>query len=454
VHRRPKQATLGALAELIHRHAFSSRLTVSKHRLANGLHVLLLPDPIAPVLSYHTWYRIGSRHERQGKTGLAHLFEHLMFNQTANLEAGEFDRRMEMAGGDTNAATWVDWTYYRDNVPASQLELAVRLEADRMHNLTLTEKQVLSEREVVANERRFRVDDDVEGFLGEEMFRLAFTTHPYHWPTIGWMEDILGTTPDDARAFYRRFYSPTNATLVLVGDFEEQAALERIEAAYGPIPGKDVPEDLVPEEPPQTEERRARHAKPVVAERAVVAWKAPAMGHGDWMLLQVAVEILTGGLSAALHRRLVVEEEMASQLQAHLAPTRDPGLVEVFLAMKRGRRFDEAMPIIEEELARLRDAGPAPEELEKARNRLETSFWSELETADGKAEALGHFETTLGDWRRVLEVAARLPMISADEVRRAARTYLVSSGRTIVVAEPSGEADGDDGDDDGDGDDA
>src|SRR5262249_21634252 len=152
--------------------------------------ILVLPDASAPVVSVQTWFRVGSRHERPGKTGIAHLFEHLMFNQTEHLQAGEFDRRMETAGGETNAATWVDWTYYRDNLPASALGLALELEADRMQHLTLTAVQLESEREVVANERRFRVDDDVDGFLAEQIYRMAFKDHPYHWPTIGWMEDI------------------------------------------------------------------------------------------------------------------------------------------------------------------------------------------------------------------------------------------------------------------------
>ena len=203
------------MAALVDRSPFGPRLALERHRLDNGLVVLLLPDPSAPVVSVQTWYRVGSRHERPGRTGIAHLFEHLMFNQTEHLAAGEFDRQMELAGGETNAATWVDWTCYRDSLPAGGLELALRLEADRMRHLTLTDAQVDSEREVVANERRYRVDDDVEGFLAEELWRRAFTTHPYHWPTIGWMADIAAITTEDARAFYRAYYAPGNATLVL-----------------------------------------------------------------------------------------------------------------------------------------------------------------------------------------------------------------------------------------------
>ena len=168
-------------------HPFGPRLVVERHRLENGLEVVLVADHSAPVLAYQTWFRVGSRHERRGQTGIAHLFEHLMFNQTETLAAGEFDRLLESVGGETNAATWVDWTYYKNSVPASQLALVTRLEAERMHRLTLEVEQVESEREVVLNERRFRVDDDVEGFLAEELFRLAFTRHTYHHPTLGWV---------------------------------------------------------------------------------------------------------------------------------------------------------------------------------------------------------------------------------------------------------------------------
>ena len=214
-------------------------------------------DPSAPVFAYQTWFAVGSRHEREGITGIAHLFEHLMFNQTETHPPGEFDRLIETAGGDTNAATWVDWTYYRDNLPKAELQLAVELEADRMAHLTLGETQVESEREVVANERRFRVEDDVDGFLNEELYKAAFTTHPYHWPTIGWMRDIEAISIDDCRAFYRTYYAPNNATVVLVGDVDEEAALELIDEHYGQDP---VVADSAGSRAPPSRSRRASGA--------------------------------------------------------------------------------------------------------------------------------------------------------------------------------------------------
>src|ERR1700722_5751271 len=209
---------------------------VLRYRLGNGLTLLFLEDASAPVVSYFTWYCVGSRHERPGKTGLAHLFEHLMFNETATLKAGEFDRMLEENGAESNAATWVDWTYYYESLPADRFALAVKLESERMSRLVLRDPQVASEKEVVANERRFRVDDDVEGAASELLYKTAFTKHPYHWPTIGWMPDILGFTPEDCERFYRTYYAPNNAFLVVVGDVRELDVLREVRDAYGKIP--------------------------------------------------------------------------------------------------------------------------------------------------------------------------------------------------------------------------
>ena len=420
-------------------HPFGPRLIASRHRLANGLSVVLLPDRSAPVVAYQTWYRVGSRHEAPGQTGIAHLFEHLMFNQTETLAAGEFDRMLEAIGGETNAGTWVDWTYYRDSLPAAALPLAARLEAERMHRLTLEEEQVASEKEVVLNERRFRVDDDVEGFLSEELFRLAFTAHTYRHPTLGWREDVEAIGPEDARAFYRQFYAPNNATLVIVGDFESDAALRLVEEAYGGIAPAEIHAPVIPVEPPQRGERRALFAKPVTADRAIFAWKSPPQVHADWVPLLVLSELLCGGPSARLHRELVVVREVASRLHGTLAPFHDPGLFEIFVGMKRGHGIAEAEAVIDEAMARLAADVVTDLELGKVKNRLETELWSQLDTADGKAEALGHYQVTTGDSRVLFEVARRVDEVTAEELLRVAAAYLGKDGRSVVVAEPSGE---------------
>jgi zinc protease len=423
---------------------FGPHVHIERYRLDNGLRVLLWRDASAPVVAYQTWFRVGSRHETPGKTGIAHLFEHLMFNQTQHLAPGEFDRQIEAVGGETNAATWTDWTYYQDDLPAAELELAIRLEAERMQHLTLTDTQVEMEREVVLNERRFRVDDDVEGFLAEELYRLAFSTHPYHWPTIGWRKDIQGITTDDARSFFRTYYAPNNATVVVCGDFDKASLLRALKEQYGPIPSAELPQAHVPAEPAQRQERRATYAKPVAGARALWAYKAPPQTHPDWLVLQWITELLVGGPSARLYHRLVVEDELATDVRGTVAPLADPGLVEFSANLKRDVPAAKAERALDEAILRLHRE-PVPEsELVRIQNRLETAFWSELETASGKAEALGHYESTLGDFRRLFEVPARVLAIRAHDVQRVAAQYLQGGTRTVVVAEPSAEGEEED----------
>lgn len=413
-------------------------LTARHFRLDNGLQVILVRDPSAPILAYQTWFRVGSRHEREGTTGIAHLFEHLMFNQTESHPPGELDRMIEAAGGDTNAATWVDWTYYRDNLPRAELELAVTLEADRMAHLVLGDKQVESEREVVANERRFRVEDDVDGFLNEELYKLAFTTHPYHWPTIGWMSDIHSITIEDCRAFYRTYYAPNNATVVIVGDVDEARVRELLEKHYGPLPSQKIPEDQAPAEPVQTAERRAAWKKPVLADKLRIGYKSPPLLDPDYAPLEVLSEVLFGGKSSRLERALVLDGEIASSAGASLSPFRDPGLYEMSVSLKRGRASADAEQVIYAELERLANQSIESAELETARTRLLTRLMRELRPQAGKAEALGHYHTTTGDYRRLFAVAESYRQVTAADLSRVAARYFPPARRTVVIAEPDG----------------
>jgi len=446
---------MGIDSTLVSEHPFAldgkggtARLVVRHHRLPNGLELLLVRDPIAPIFAYQTWFRVGSRHERDGITGIAHLFEHLMFNQTESHPPGEFDRLIEMAGGDTNAATWADWTYYRDNLPASELRLAVELESDRMAHLVLGDKQVESEREVVANERRFRVEDDVDGFLSEEMFRIAFTVHPYHWPTIGWMRDIQAITIDDCRQFYRTYYAPNNATVVLVGDFDEAAALDLIGQHYGKIPSSQIPPDRAPAEPEQTAERRAVYRKPVMSDKLRMAWKAPPVTDPDHVRLEVLSEILFGGNSSRLQRKLVSDGEIAASVSAAATPFRDVGLYEIGLSLQRGKASAEAEAVIVEELERLKREPPSMEELVVAQTRLETRFVRDLRPSGGKAEGLGHFHTTFGDYRALFRLYDGYRSVTADEISAVAARVFDDRRRTVIIAEPDPDAAPDELDDD------
>jgi zinc protease len=424
-------------------------VTARRFRLENGLGLIAAIDRRAPIVALQTWFRVGSRHERPGATGMAHLFEHLMFGQTQMMPPGDFDRLVERTGGESNAATWVDWTYYRLSLPARDLALGVRLEAERMQHLVLEPTPVESERDVVTNERRERVEDDVDGWLDEQLMAQAFTVHPYRWPTIGWMEDIRALSLADIRAFYRTWYAPNCATIVCVGDFEEQALLDLVAHHYAAIPPGDLPpQQSGANEPEQTRERIVRAPKPIATDRLLVGYKAPGQDDPDWCVLEIIATLLAGCPSARLYRRLVIEKEVASSVDAQLTPFRDPSLLRLAVTAARGHSADEILGFIDQELARMREVPPLAAEVEKAKALAETDFWSALVDVDGRAEALGHYETALGDFRKVNTIAQRLAAVTADDVARCVRTYLRPERRTIVIATPEEpDAPGDEDDD-------
>jgi zinc protease len=434
----PRAHKAHAALSLLGTFAFGDR-SIARYRMQNGLKLLLLHDDAAKVVSYHTWFGVGSRHEQPGKTGLAHLFEHLMFNETENLPAGEFDRTLEAAGGEVNAATWVDWTFYYENVPSSELALVVRLEAERMQNLVLREPQVSSEKEVVANERRYRVDDDVEGAVNELLYKTAFTSHPYHWPTIGWMEDIEGFTTEDCQRFYATYYAPNNAIVVVVGDFSEEELLLQLQEHYGAIAPAALPAHQCEPEPPQQAERVLTLAKPTPTEKLALGYKSPSLGEAEFAVLTVLNEVLTGGKSSRLYRALITRGELASEVRGSASPTRDPGLYELWVSLREGHQAEEALAVIEQTLTDIATGGVEQSELEKAKNRLELGFLHGMETASGKAEQIGFYETVLGDAARIFRQLDAYRAVQRDQVSRLVRERLVSSQRTTLLVRASGD---------------
>ncbi|HEY1551020.1 MAG TPA: pitrilysin family protein, partial [Kofleriaceae bacterium] len=422
-------------------------VTAKRFRLHNGLGLIAALDRRAPILALQTWFRVGSRNERPGATGMAHLFEHLMFGQTEQLPPGEFDRLVERTGGESNAATWVDWTYYKLSLPARDLALGIRLEAERMQRLVLEHDPVEKERDVVTNERRERVEDDVDGWLDEQLMAHAFTVHPYRWPTIGWMEDIRALALPEIRAFYRTWYAPNNATIVCVGDFDEAELRALVEQHYGGIAPAVLPAIEPQVEPEQTRERVVRAPKPIATDRLLIGYKAPGQDDPDWAALEIVATLLAGCPSARLHRKLVIEQEAASSVDAQLTPFRDPSLLRLAITTARGHSADEVIAAIDREIAALVEQPPTAAEVEKAKALAETDLWSSLADVDGKAEALGHYETSLGDFRRLDAIVERLTSVTAADVARAVRTYVVPARRTIVIAEPEPD-DADDADDD------
>lgn len=416
---------------------FGKALQLEVHELDNGLRVLLLPDRKAQVVAYHTWFRVGSRHEKVGKTGIAHLFEHLMFNETEHLPKGEFDRRLEEAGAETNASTWLDFTQYNISAPSSELDLLIQVESERMQHLVLRDPQVESEKEVVMNERRYRVEDDVEGAVNELLWSTAFTVHPYRWPTIGWMEDIAGFTTEDCLQFYSAYYSPNNASVVVVGDFDSGELLAKVQRSYGGIRRATIPGPSYELEPPQTRPRELELGKPTPTDKLAIGYRSPSLADPDHVPLGLLCEVLAGGRASRLHKRLVRELELCSDVRISLGPFHDPGLLDLWASAREGVSSKRVLQVIDEEVQRLTTTAPDVAELERAKARAELGLLHGLETADGKAQTIGFYDCVLGDPAAAFRRMDSLLAVTPDDVLRVANKYLDERSRTVVHVHPS-----------------
>ncbi len=410
--------------------------TIERFRLGNGLRILLVVSRHAKVASFHTWFGVGSRHERSGKTGLAHLFEHLMFNETRNLPAGTFDRKLESIGASTNAATWNDWTYYHEDLPSEALATVIKLEAERMKHLVLRLPQVTSEIEVVANERRYRVDDDVDGAVNELLYKTAFDRHAYHHPTIGWMEDILAFTPADCERFYETYYAPNNAVIVVVGDVDPPRLLKLIQAHYGDISSSKLPPEEGEPEPAQRAERTVRVRKPTPTARVAIGYKSPALADAEHAALSVLCEALFGGRSARLFRSIVTEREVATDLAASVAQFRDPGLFELYATAREGTTSDALLAAIDHALDELARSPVSEAERERAIARMELGFLQGLESVGGRAEQIGFYQTVLGDPAGSLTRLEALRAVTRDALEASAKRFLSRDRRTVILVDP------------------
>jgi len=410
---------------------------VAEFSLGNGLHVILLEDRTTPVVSFQTWYGVGSRFEKRGKTGIAHLFEHLMFKGTEKYPHEVFDRILEEAGAQVNAATWLDWTFYFENLPADRIELAAKLESDRMVNLALNQSQLDSEREVVKNERRFRVDNDPDGTMDETLMAMVFPTFPYGMPTIGYMKDINALTLDDCLNFYKTYYSPGNATIVIVGDVSLKEALKMVAGHYGAIPKVDVPR---PEPKPEREQKEARTSVlelPVATEKARMAWRAVSAEDDDVYALDVVNEAMFNNESSRVYKVLVEEKALASELDGAMEAFRLDGAFVVDVVMNEGKEANEATDIVLAELERLASKGPSDAELNRARNYMEAAFLRSLSTVGSRATQLGMYELTAGDFRKMFTFVDKVRVVSKEDVKRVVKKYLSRERVNIVYGKPN-----------------
>ena len=412
---------------------------VERHTLKNGMVVLTHEDHAVPAVTFWQWFKVGSRNEAPGITGISHYFEHMMFNGSQNVPPKEYDRILESNGGYSNAFTDRDMTAYYEDIASDRLDVVFRLDSDRMASLSLLPEQLKSEIEVVKEERRLRTDNDIAGMLDEQLYAGAFVASPYRWPVVGWMGDLERITRDECVAYFRTYYAPNNCILVLTGDFDTKAALGQMETSFGAIPAQTPPAKPVNSEPEQRGERRAEVHYPAENVSFQVGYKAPGVSSEDVAVLDVLSSILSDGESSRLHQDLVYRRQIALSANTFFRTRLDPTLFEFYVEMKPGKSAAEGLAALDAVLDTLAKQGPSARELEKSKNLLEAAFVKSLKTNNGVGEQLGFYEHVFGDFNAMFKTIDRYRAVTAEDCRRVAQKTLVPQRRTVVVLVPQAE---------------
>jgi len=422
------------LALLFHVHAYA--LDVAEYTLKNGLKVLILEDHKAPTATFQIWYRVGSRDENIGKTGLSHLLEHMMFKGTEKHGPKTFSRAIQRAGGTDNAFTSKEYTGYFELLASDRIGLPIELEADRMRNLILAKDAVLSERDVVMEERRLRYEDDPQSMVYEEVIATAFQNHSYRWPVIGWMSDLKDLKPGDLMNHYQTYYAPNNAVIIVVGDVQKADIVSKITAAFGDIPeGPEIQRPKI-EEGPQRGEKRLFVKKEAELPFIVSAYKVPDIKHEDGFALDVLGSILSDGKSSRLYQKLVYQQQIAlSAWAGYEGLYKDPFLFLTGATAASGKNIEEVEKAINDEIEKIKKAPPSEIEVQKAKNQIEASFIMGQDSIYMQAKMIGTFEM-IGGWRLWERYLEGIRRVSPEDVRHVAEKYLVSDARTTGILMP------------------
>lgn len=409
---------------------------VRTHTLANGMKMLVQEDHGIPNVAMYFFYRIGSRNERPGSTGLSHFFEHMMFNGAKKYGPKMFDKTMDDLGGNNNAYTTNDLTVYTDWFPSTALEAMFDMEADRIRDLAFDPKIVESERGVVYSERRSSVDNNNFGALSELAEATAFEAHPYHWPVLGWPSDIEAWTMDDLQAHFRMGYAPNNCVMVLVGDVKFDNVLALAKKYLEPIPRHDPPPVVRTKEPEQQGERRVTLSKPAQLPIVMVLYHIPDSRSPDMHALDVLDSVLTGGQSSRLYRRLVDLDQLALQVGAGARQGLDPSVFRFTIQPRSGVDPAATEKALYEELARLQDQAVPAAELRKAKNQMLANLYRQQKTIAGRANLLGHYEIYAGDYAKLFTEDQAIEAVTAADVQRVARQYFTAKNRTVATLVP------------------
>ena len=410
--------------------------------LKNGLTVILHQDRTVPIVAVNVWYHVGSANEKPGRTGFAHLFEHLMFEGSAHVKEGEFDTLLEAAGGTNNGSTNNDRTNYIIDIPSNALDLALFLESDRMAHLleTMTPARVDGQRDVVKNERRQSYENQPYGTASLELSRMLYPpNHPYSWPTIGYMEDLTAASHEDVVAFFKKYYAPNNASLVIAGDIDLDRTAALVEKWFGHIPRGEPVEPLAPPAAFLTSVKRKTLTDQVQLPRLYLAWLTPAAFEPADAALDMVASILAGGKNSRLYKRLVYDTQMAQDVSAFQQSGALGSSFLIIATARPGKTIPEIHAVIDEELDRLRREPPDAREVRRAVNAIEASFYRQIERVGsfgGKADQLNGYYVKTGDPDFFAEDLARYKPFSPADVQAAIRRWLPSDRRVELIVEP------------------
>jgi zinc protease len=412
---------------------------VTTKTLKNGMKILVQPDHSIPNVALYTFYKIGSRNEHPGTTGLSHFFEHMMFNGAKKYGPGELDKAMESNGASNNAYTTRNVTVYQDWFPRSALELIFDIEADRIRDLSFDPKKIASEREVVASERRSSVDGQNEGVLDEQLWATAFIAHTYQWPVIGWMSDIESWTIEDLKHHFEMGYSPSNATMVVVGDVSPEEVFALAEKYLEPIPAHAPPPPVTTVEPEQLGERRLVVHKPAELPLVMMAYHVPPTNNPDFYALNILRSILFQGESSRMYQRLVDKDQIALDVGSESDNAFDPTLLVLYAQPKEGVDPQKCEKAIYDELDRMKSSPVSDQELEKAKNFRLAEFYRQVRTINGRANTIGTYEVFFGDHNKLFDAAKNYSAVSKEDVQRVAKEYFGANHRTVATLLPENE---------------
>ncbi|MFN9069115.1 MAG: M16 family metallopeptidase [Bdellovibrionales bacterium] len=411
-------------------------LKVDKFTLKNGLTVLLHQDAQIPLVSYHTWYKVGSRNEAPGITGSAHMLEHMMFKGSEKYSNKDFDKIMHANGMINNAFTTYDITGFYQSLPSDKLELMMDLERDRMRNLLLKPEDLISEKEVVKEERRWRVENNPQSLLREQVMELLFKDHPYRWPVIGYMKDIAAYDHKTMRSFDEKYYGPNNSVLVIVGNIDLQKTKNLVEKYYSDLPQKNVPKEKKHKLIKLDRKHEISLEKDVQVPSLMIGYQSVPDRHPDSYALEVLAQIIANGSSSRLSKDLVYDQQIANATGAYQWALKEAGMWGLFISLKPGASEKRILTSLDQQIFKVRHQLVSEREILRAKNQFMADFVNGLSTADDKARALASAEIVTGDYKTLFTDLEKYQAVTLEDIRRVAKKYLNSNARVLAWLRP------------------